>query len=60
MDMGKENENIDYIKMIISKIGLANFKNIVSEYNLGILNSISQGQFPTNENVINSLKNIQK
>lgn len=60
MDMGKDFENKDYIKMIIKKIGLDEFKQIVDAYNFEILKSISQGTFPTNEEIINNLKNNQK
>ena len=46
--------------MIIKKIGLDEFKQIVDAYNFEILKSISQGTFPTNEEIINNLKNNQK
>lgn len=60
MNMGKDSENKEYIKMIIKKIGLEQFKQIVDEYNLKILNSIAQGTFQNNEEIVSHLKNIQK
>ena len=60
MDMGKEWENKDYIKMVIKKIGLESFKRIVDEYNLEILNSIAQGTFQNNEEIVTGLVGTQK
>lgn len=60
MDMRLDEENKEYIKQIIRKIGLDKFKDIVDEFNLIILNSISNGTFKNNEEIVNNLTSGQK
>lgn len=60
MDMRKDQENENYIKWIIRKIGLDEFKKIVDGYNMEILNSIAQGTLQNNEEIVNNLNQIQK
>lgn len=60
MDARKEEENVEYIKQIVSKIGLDQFKNIVTSFNMTILDSITNGTFKNNDQIISELKSNQK
>lgn len=60
MDMRKDEENKEYIKQVIRKIGLEQFSKIVNEFNRTILGSIANGTFKNNEEIVESLKNNQK
>lgn len=60
LDVRKEDENKEYIKQVIRKIGLEQFRVIVNEFNMNILNSIAAGTFQNNEDLVESLKSNQK
>ena len=60
MDMRKDDENEEYLKQVIRKIGLESFKQIVDEFNMTILNNISNGKLKTNEEIVISLTSSQK
>ena len=60
LNMSLEEENKEYIKQVIRKIGLEHFKVIVDEFNLKILNSISDGSFKNNEEIVTSLASNKK
>ena len=60
MNMGLDDQNKEYIKQVIRKISLEQFKTIVDEFNMIILNSIANGTFKNNDEVVTSLLNNQK
>lgn len=60
MDIRKADENEAYIKEIIKKIGLEQFRLLVEEFNFNIVNSIVKGTLKTNDEIVKELESSQK
>ena len=51
-------DKIDLLVEIINSIGLEEYTKIVNQFNSTVLSKISEGNYPTNEELINNEKEL--
>ena len=60
MDDNRRSESKEYLKRIIKDKGLDEFSSVVSKFNTSVLDSIANGTFENNEELVLRLKSSQK